>query len=312
MVRTHTGYRHEALFYAGPDDFVAQLVPFIAGGLSAGEPVLVAARSTQLARLRDGLGADADRLGMLDICGAGRNPARVIPAWQEFVDQHGASGRRLRGIGEPIWPSRTTDELVECQRHEALLNLAVAADAPLWLVCPYDVSALPLAVIDEARENHPFVTEAGTSAASALFRLPDPAVPFSPELPPAAADADLFAFDVESLSALRRFVAARARAFGLAGERTSDLMLAINELATNSVRHGGGVGVVRMWLDGCAVVAEVRDRGCIDDPFAGRHRPAVGALGGRGLWLVNQLCDLVQVRSSADGCVVRIRLRRAP
>jgi MEDS: MEthanogen/methylotroph, DcmR Sensory domain len=44
----------------------------------------------------------------------------------------------LRGIGEPLFATRSADELVECQRHEALLNLAFQ-DAPgFWLLCPYD------------------------------------------------------------------------------------------------------------------------------------------------------------------------------
>jgi anti-sigma regulatory factor (Ser/Thr protein kinase) len=178
-------------------------------------------------------------------------------------------------------------------------------------LCPYDLTALPPAVIAQARLNHPYLAQAGRSAKSTAFRPPDPAVPFASPLPSAPVDADQFAFDVGSLPALRRFAAARGGGFGLADERMSDLILAVNELATNSVRHGGGVGVVRLWQDGPFVVAEVRDHGRIDDPFAGRERPALDGLGGRGLWLVNQLCDLVQVRSSAAGSVVRVRMRRS-
>jgi anti-sigma regulatory factor (Ser/Thr protein kinase) len=261
--------------------------------------------------LRHALATDAERVTLLDMADVGRNPARVIPAWREFVDQHRQTGRPLRGVGEPIWPERTPDEHVECGRHEALLNLALPAATPLWLLCPYDITTLTPAVIDEARVNHPYLAQAGRSAKSAAFRAPDPGVPFALSLPSAPVDADQFAFDIQSLPALRRFIATRGAAFGLADDRLSDLILAVNELGTNSVRHGGGLGVVRLWQDGPHVVAEVRDHGCIDDPFAGRERPAVDGLGGRGLWLVNQLCDLVQVRSSAAGCVVRVRMRRS-
>jgi anti-sigma regulatory factor (Ser/Thr protein kinase) len=31
--------------------------------------------------------------------------------------------------------------------------------------------------------------------------------------------------------------------------------------------------------------------------------------GGRGLWLINQLCDLVQLRSSPEGTSVRMSMR---
>ena len=57
------------------------------------------------------------------------------------------------------------------------------------------------------------------------------------------------------------------------------------------------------------LAAEVRDHGRIVDPLVGRQRPAPYELGGRGVWLANQLCDLVQVRSSAAGTVVRLRIR---
>ena len=136
-------------------------------------------------------------------------------------------------------------------------------------------------------------------------------MPFAVALPPAPADADQFTFDLSTLPALRRFVAARGTELGLDGDRISDLILAVNELGTNSVRHGGGYGVVRLWQERGDVVAEVRDHGCIHDPLAGRERPAVDRLGGRGLWLVNQFWDLVQVRSTAQGCVVRVRMGRA-
>ena len=68
-----------------------------------------------------------------------------------------ARGRRLRGIGEPIWADRSPDELVECQRHEALLNLAFADAGDFWLLCPYDVDALDPDVIAEAHHSHPAV-----------------------------------------------------------------------------------------------------------------------------------------------------------
>ena len=95
----------------------------------------------------------------------------------------------------------------------------------------------------------------------------------------------------------------------LSAERTQHLALSVSELATNSVRHGGGSGVLRIWREDEALICEVRDRGRIDDPLAGRVRPSPDRLSGRGLWLVNQLCDLVQIRSCRAGSVVRIHMR---
>jgi anti-sigma regulatory factor (Ser/Thr protein kinase) len=63
-----------------------------------------------------------------------------------------------------------------------------------------------------------------------------------------------------------------------------------------------------MWSTGEALLCEIRDRGRIADPLAGRFAPDVRKVGGRGLWIVNQLCDLVQVRTADDGNVVRVHM----
>jgi anti-sigma regulatory factor (Ser/Thr protein kinase) len=109
---------------------------------------------------------------------------------------------------------------------------------------------------------------------------------------------------------MRAFVGEQARDAGIEDIRRDDLLLAVNELATNSVRHGGGRGVLRAWSEVDTIVCEVRDSGRISEPLTGRVRPPAGRLNGYGLWLVNQVCDLVQVRVGDTGTVVRMRVRR--
>jgi anti-sigma regulatory factor (Ser/Thr protein kinase) len=306
------GFRHEALLYAGSTEFVDQVTRFVVDGLALDQPVLVAAQADKLDLVRRSLGANADRASFLDMGTVGRNPARVIPAWRQFVADHAASGRQLRGVGEPIWPSRTDAELIECELNESLLNLAFPAEAPLWLVCPYDIGALAPAVIEEARANHPFVGRAGVTGASEDYRPPDAAAPFDGPLPAAPPDADRQAFDRRSLSSLRRFVASHSAVLEMEAARRDDLVLAADELATNSVRYGGGGGTLWLWHEGADVVCEVHDVGHIDDRLVGRERPPLERVGGRGVWLVNQLCDLVQVRTYPTGNVVRIRMVISP
>jgi anti-sigma regulatory factor (Ser/Thr protein kinase) len=60
------------------------------------------------------------------------------------------------------------------------------------------------------------------------------------------------------------------------------------------------------WTEDGSFVCEVRDQGHITSPLAGRLRPALGAENGAGLWLANQLCDLVQIYSSSRGTVIRV------
>jgi anti-sigma regulatory factor (Ser/Thr protein kinase) len=129
-------------------------------------------------------------------------------------------------------------------------------------------------------------------------------------LPAAPATAEEFRFDLSRLADGRHLVARRALMAGLSAPRTNDLVLAVNEILTNSIRHGGGAGVLRIWQDDGMLICEVKDGGRIDDPLAGRRLPDPDSAGGRGLWMANHLCDLVQIRSPASGNVVRLHMRR--
>lgn len=301
-------FRHEALLYAGVDELIAGAIPFIRAGLDADEPVMVALEPTRLEALRAALGADADRVGLVDMAELGRNPARIIPAWRNFLDERVPSGGPVRGIGEPIWSGRSHDELVECQLHEALLNLAFAEVEGFRLLCPYDVTTLDAAVVHEACCSHPYLHAAEGTASRVYRGLETVAAPFDAPLPPPARRAEVISFSTQSLREVRELVAHRAELAGLDSMRSGDLVLAVHELATNSVRHGGGAGVLRVWLADGVLLCEVKDRGHIADPLVGRHQAADLALGGRGLWMVNRLCDLVQVRSTAGGTTVRVHM----
>ena len=305
------GFRHEALLYAGEDGFLEGTLPWIRDAVAAGEPILVVVSAARIARLREELGAQAEGVTFADMADVGINPARIIPAWRAFVDAHAGQGRRLRGIGEPIWAQRSPDELVECQRHEALLNLAFAGAEDFWLLCPYDVEALDADVIEKAHRSHPTVVAGDEARASELYEdLRAVAAPFAEPLPEPPPEAEELPFAAGSLTTLRRMVEVRARGAGLSEERAGDLVLAVNEVATNSIRHGGGGGELRAWLTDDMLIFEVADAGAIADPLAGRQRPASGQSGGHGLWLCNQVCDLVQLRTFASGSVVRLHTRR--
>ena len=307
----HEAFRHEALLYAGLDGFLEGTVPFLRDAAHARDPTLVVVSAAKIAELRDALGLAAERIIFADMAEVGSNPARIIPAWRAFVDHHASSGRGLRGIGEPIWAQRSAAELVECQRHEALLNLAFADADDFWLMCPYDVEALDAGVIEKAHHSHPvMVDDEGERPSPSYVDLAAVAAPFGELLPAAPPGAHELPFAHDTLAAVRAFVALQAAQAGLAERRASDLVLAVNEVATNSVRHADGQGVVRMWLDGDALICEVVDGGGIAEPLAGRERPSEGQMGGHGLWVVNQVCDLVQVRAFATGGAVRMHMRR--
>jgi anti-sigma regulatory factor (Ser/Thr protein kinase) len=306
-------FRHEALFYVGRDDFVRRTATFLRDAVEAEEPTLVVVDARKIDLLREELDGAAGAIHFADMAEVGANPARIIPAWREFVTRHAATGRRLRGIGEPISPERTAAELVECERHESLLNLAFTGSPSWWLVCPYDTEVLDPAVLEEARRTHPFVLEDGVARPSDdYYGLNRIAAPFDEPLSEPPASAQELPFGDGPPDAPRWFVARRGVEAGLDGSRLDDLVLAVHELATNSLRHAGGRGTLRIWREPGTLICEVSDRGRIDDPLVGRERPLGAQRDGRGLWLVNQLCELVQIRCFPTGSVVRLHVRIGP
>lgn len=300
-----TGFRHEALYYDGPSDFAARVGPFVADGLAAGEPVMVMTPPDRIEALQDYLGSDARRVRFADMTVVGRNPARIIPAWRDFADEH--SGERARGVGEPIWAGRSSDELEECRIHESMLNLAFATAAGFWLACPYDRASLEGAVLEGSHRTHPL----GDGVPFPAYgEIPSAATLLAPMLPPPPPDAPVLRYSADNVRAVRHFAADQAAASGLGTDTADNFALAAHELAINSILHGGGSGTIHIWETAATVIGHVRDDGLIEDPLVGRVRPGADYESGRGVWLANQLCDLVQVRSGTDGTSVRFHMVR--
>lgn len=299
---------HQGLVYSGLEDFLDHTAPFVLEAVAADEPVLIMVQGAKIDALRRYLDADlAARVEFVDMTEVGRNPARIIDAWQQFTHRWSGTGGALAGIGEPIWAGRSPEEIDECHRHESLLNLALADGPSLRILCPYDADALTPDVIDDAHTTHPVVSHNGTYAASPAFSgMPGAREIFGGRLSDPPHDSIAFPFTLDSLGILRMIAAPFGAERGLDETQVDSLVLAVNELATNSVTHGGGAGVVRLWSTETTVVCEVDDRGTLDDPLLGRSRPRKGDSSGHGVWIVNQLCDLVQMRSE-DGST-RIRL----
>jgi anti-sigma regulatory factor (Ser/Thr protein kinase) len=296
----HAGFQHRALVYTGPDEYLAGAAPFLEAALRAGEPVLVAVGREQTKWLEAELGQACEAVRFLPMEEVGRNPASIIPLWRDFVDDH--AGQPVRGIGEPIWADRSPAALEECHRHEALLNVAFAEDRDFTLLCPYDAASLPSHVLERMAVAHRHV---GREESPGF----DPGLDcFAGTLPPPAAQPETFAFGLPELGEVRSRVARAAERAGIHPREVADLVTATSELAANSVMHGGGTGTLRFWREEETLLAEVEDRGQIEDPLVGRRRPDVSQEGGRGLWLANRLCELVQIRSDEGGTVVRLHM----
>ncbi|XVS62369.1 anti-sigma factor RsbA family regulatory protein [Actinosynnema sp. CA-299493] len=297
---------HEALLYRDDEEYLAGTVPFVRDGVAAGEPVLVAVPQRGIDLLRRALGGRAEQVEFLDMRRAGRNPGRIIPGVLAAFADNSATTGRVRIVGEPMWPDRTELEYPACVQHEAMINTAFE-DRPAWILCPYDATNLAPEAVRDAEATHPVVVEGQRRRTSAGYREPFLiAEEFNRPLPSPPPDALTRRFDLDALGATRRLVAGFAVEAGLTADQVEDLVLAVNELSTNSVVHGGGSGTLLLWREGDAVVCEVRDAGRIASPMVGRRNPGATPRGGYGVMLVNLLCDLVRVHTHEDGTAIRV------
>ena len=303
--RPGPNFLHEAHLYRGESDFLGGSLDFIEAGVTADEPVLVAVDSAKIAALRAELDDGRGVVEFVPMERVGRNPGRIISVWHDFVERH--PDRPVRGIGEPIWAGRDETTLVECQQHEHLLNAAFGATHGFRLRCPYDADALAPEVVLEAARSHPLLSdgEGDGPRPSPAYQDVDGDELLSAALPAPPSGAETLLVTAGRLGSVREQLMLIAGDAGFDAGRRQDIALVASELATNSLDHGPGGCYVRTWRTDGRFVVEVRDGGHIDDPLVGRRRPEMGARRGRGLWLVHELADLVQVRADHDGSTVR-------
>lgn len=291
-------FAHEALFYRDEEEFLTGTARFVADGVSSGEPVLVAVPEAKIALLRERLGAQADQVHFIDMTEAGRNPGRIIPGVL-MAFSASAPQSRVHMVGEPVWPGRSEIEYPACVQYEALINTAFEGRKGT-LLCAYDAASLPGHVLEDTKRTHPVVIDGAKRVASEWYTDPaNLADIYNVPLPPPPKSAEEHIFSVGTLAHMRKLVTAYAS--WLRREKLDDLVLAVNELATNSILHASGRGVLRMWREGDTVVCEVSDSGT-------GFPPAFTGLSGFGIVMVNLLCDLVRTHTSHSGTTVRVYL----
>jgi anti-sigma regulatory factor (Ser/Thr protein kinase) len=300
------GALHEAVLYSAPDELARQLVPRLQPSLDDGCPVVAVLDEPTRAEVRRALGDDADRVEFPDPATVHRFPPFTIALrWARLSRRVHTSSGRATVVGQHVADLPGCDE-THWARLDIALNVAVAG-LPITVLCPYRSDDRELSRV---RATHPRVTTADSTVTSASYRQPLEALvefppPPPPDLGPPAAE---LAFTAEELGELRHLVAEVAGRGGTEAERVADLVLAVNEIGSNSIEHGPGHGRLRLWAGADGVTAEVADPGATEMPFPGMVAPAVTGVRGRGLWLASELCDVMQVWSDASGTVIRLRI----
>jgi len=302
-------FTHSAFLHAGDSAYASTVSAFVREGLERDEAVAVAAGPGRIGLLRDTLAADARAVRFLPADQWYVRPARTIAGWAQILRAAVAQGRpRARLVGE-IPYADMPDTWV---RFEAALNRSLA-ELDGHLLCPYDRSALPAAVIAAAGRTHPRLHDGGWLD-NAGYEQPESVLEATPEpLWPVTGEPLVSVPVTDSVPGLRTAVRERATAEGwLTADRADLLALAITELATNGIRHGGRSRELRIWVLPDAVVGEISDDGAATlQPLSGYLLPDPTTAGGMGLWLVQQLCDSLAVYR-LDGCTyARFAVRRS-
>ncbi|WP_426508528.1 anti-sigma factor RsbA family regulatory protein [Dactylosporangium sp. McL0621] len=301
---------HQALVFDSATAFLAAAVPFVTEGVHRGDSVLAVTSDENETLLREELGADAGRVTFLPASGWFDSPGRTLDAHHRRIDALPNPTGLLRVLGEPVWAGRDSLETSEWGRYESVMNVALA-DARAWLMCGYDTRSLPAAIVDDARRTHPALAVGPQSEVSSAYA--DPASYYAEQnqslMERPAHDVELLP-EFTDMAAVRQFVADHAVSLGVPAERLDDFTLAVNEVATNAIRHGAGRGEVRLWATERRVICEVVDQGSATDNFLGFLRADPQAGQGHGLWIARQICDLLEMRTNGPGTTVRLHMRR--
>lgn len=296
---------HEALPYRGRAHFANSCASVVREGLERDERMIVLAAQDKIDDVQDALGRTADDVALVATDEHGRNPTRITTLLHSF--QSAGDGRHSRGVQATALAGRCAAAQSEILLGEHMLNDPSLRSWQLSMICLYDVAELDEDAALSMRQCHPTIRDASNGSAPSPDYQPDGAAMVL-ATPLAAPPTNAARITVTSghLGRARAFVRGAAGALRVDPDRVDDMVLAVNEAVTNSIRFGGGRAELAVFPEGNAVVCDVRDEGRITDPLVGRIAPLPGATDGRGMWLVNQLCDLVQIRSGTDGTAVRV------
>jgi hypothetical protein len=312
LTGTAAAFTHRACVYGSDKQFLAAALPFFEEGLALGEPVLAVTTAANLELVSTALGSRGSEVDFTESGYFGRRPAQRVAAlhryWKRLAT--GGQGSQVRILAEPVWAGHSSREIAAWTRMEAALNVTLASTS-ISMICPYDTRIVSPAVAAGARRTHP--EEVDGPLASPCADYADPAdfvrsCDASP-LPGPPAGAAEFAF-AGDLRGLRGFIAGRAAAHGLTGDRAGMLVLAASEVAAFAKSHVPGTATVRAWEQPGAVVCDFRlpaaDFG--SDPFLGLRPAELEPEPDDGLWLASQVCDWMDIRADGAGSTIRLQM----
>ncbi|MBA3907431.1 MAG: ATP-binding protein [Pseudonocardiales bacterium] len=304
--------RHSVCFYDSEPELMGQLVSVAAAAVDAGEPLALALRPTTERALRAAVDFPTDVLGLARPDGPDGPSGQTLAArWARELRELTASGRRHVTVVAEHWGAFDGADGGFWTELDAAANIALS-DLPVSMTCFYPAFPLHGSVLDGALRNHRAVLRKGLLRANDAYLAPLDVLLSTPAPAPLVLGPpdQRRSFGAWALNEVRDTVESAMLVSGFGRDRAEDVVLAVNEIATNAVEHGTGDAELLLWTDADGFVVEVNDRGVLRNPLPGLVAPHPAEPRGRGVWIARQLCDSLHVWSDGDG--THVRLRAAP
>lgn len=313
--RGQVGNFHEAGFYGSDADFLQLIVPFVAEGLAADEPVVIGYDARKNDLVRSAVPRARDEVTFIEDASLYASPARAIEAYRQQFERHVAAGAGQIRIAGDVPHEGNGGRFAGWDRYESAVNV-VWQDYPVWSRCLYDATTVPDAVRDVVERTHRRLV-APTGAAA----VPSPRYQEAAEfegLPSVADPLEATATRVQltdaSLKRTRRIVA-EAASEQIAGAALDDLLYAVSEAVINAQQYGRPPSTVKVWTAPGRIVVHIHDSGPgPPDRLTGLVRDPEGFGGaGLGLWLSHQLAHIdIDLVTGVYGFTVRVRAGSPP
>lgn len=301
--------QHAAAFHSGEADLLAQLVPLVTGALERDEQVAVAARPATVEAVHDLVGSSGEVILLAQPQGPDGGSGQTVAARRalQLREITAAGGRPVTVLSEHTTRFDGVDGGYWTEL-DAAVNIALA-ELPVALTCFFPELPLHMEIVDGARRNHPLLLVDGLLRHNPDHRGPREVLQERPAPAPVLmGPPDLrLDFSAWQLHEVRWAVERALLEAGYGTARAEDVVLAVNEVATNAVEHGATEAELCVWTGGDGVVCEVHDRGRLRDPLPGLQAPHPSDPRGRGVWIARQLCDSLHVWADATGTHVRMR-----
>jgi anti-sigma regulatory factor (Ser/Thr protein kinase) len=298
---------HQALLYGDEDTFLGTAVPFLHDGLEDGGAVLAVVAEPNIMALKGTMGRDASPVMFVASEGFYVHPARTIAQYHQIVQK--TLPKRVWALAEPVWRGRTVEERRDWQRYESAINITFETSGA-QVICAYDTRVITDDVLESTGVTHPVLLEGQGAHKSrgyvepTLFSVNGDRDPLPP--PSVVPDVLRLGDSLSELRVLRTFLSERAAHHKMPAKVISKFLVAVDEVASNALRHGAPPMEVRVWAEDGMLYGEVMDFGHWRPDAMIGHVPQDAGLGSFGLWGVRLLADTMQLRTGWSGTVVRL------